>query len=232
MTRSGGTTGEPPAEEAAPAKRLRAAKGTATTSDRILAAAKTEFVKNGYGGARVDKIARRANVNKQMLYYYFSSKELLYKAVIEDAYLRYSGDEKAIRAAVGGPDLHPETALIRLMEHLFERPAFNDLQRLIQDANFNGGKHMGEPDGVRRAFDFLIRSVTEILDRGAAAGLFREGIDPREFYISLVGLFGSRIGAARTMSYALGVDLLTKEGAQRSRDYALELLFRGIRKAP
>ena len=35
--------------------------------DRILAAAALEFAERGYAGARVDRIARRARVNKAML---------------------------------------------------------------------------------------------------------------------------------------------------------------------
>ena len=45
------------------------------TRARILAAAMSEFAHHGLGGARVDRIARRAGANKRMLYYYSGSKE-------------------------------------------------------------------------------------------------------------------------------------------------------------
>src|SRR5438093_2646113 len=51
--------------------------------DRILAAAAVEFAERGYGGARVDRIARRAGVNKAMLYYHFKSKERLYRTLLQ-----------------------------------------------------------------------------------------------------------------------------------------------------
>ena len=41
--------------------------------DAILAAAALEFAERGFAGARVDRIARRARVNKAMLYYHFKS---------------------------------------------------------------------------------------------------------------------------------------------------------------
>src|SRR5689334_5951706 len=50
--------------------------------DRILAAAAVEFADRGYAGARVDRIARRARVNKAMLYYHFGSKQRLYRALL------------------------------------------------------------------------------------------------------------------------------------------------------
>lgn len=49
---------------------------------RILSAALKEFAAKGFAGARVDVIARRANINKRMLYHYFGNKEELFKAVL------------------------------------------------------------------------------------------------------------------------------------------------------
>src|ERR1700692_1170006 len=50
--------------------------------DAILAAAAVEFSARGFAGARVDRIARRAKVNKAMLYYHFKSKQRLYQTLL------------------------------------------------------------------------------------------------------------------------------------------------------
>src|SRR5271154_1993381 len=50
--------------------------------ERILSAALAEFAAKGFAGARVDLIARRANINKRMLYHYFGDKEGLFKFVL------------------------------------------------------------------------------------------------------------------------------------------------------
>jgi TetR/AcrR family transcriptional regulator len=50
---------------------------------RILDAALTEFAAHGLAGARTDRIAQSAGVNKALLYYYFDSKENLYVAALE-----------------------------------------------------------------------------------------------------------------------------------------------------
>jgi TetR/AcrR family transcriptional regulator len=50
--------------------------------ERILSAALKEFAAKGFAGARVDYIARRAAINKRMLYHYFGNKEGLFKAVL------------------------------------------------------------------------------------------------------------------------------------------------------
>src|SRR2546429_2096337 len=49
---------------------------------RIVAAAREEFSRRGFDGARMDQIARRAAVNKQLLFYYFHSKRGLFTAVL------------------------------------------------------------------------------------------------------------------------------------------------------
>ena len=54
------------------------------TRERILRAARREFVAKGIAGARVDAIARAASVNKRMLYHYFGDKEALYRAVLRE----------------------------------------------------------------------------------------------------------------------------------------------------
>jgi TetR/AcrR family transcriptional regulator len=52
--------------------------------DRIMKASMTEFAQFGYEGARMDRIAKRARLNKAMIYYHFKSKESLYEKTITD----------------------------------------------------------------------------------------------------------------------------------------------------
>ncbi len=52
-------------------------KTESKTRQKILEAARAEFARHGLAGARVERIARKAKVNKAMLYYHFQSKENL-----------------------------------------------------------------------------------------------------------------------------------------------------------
>ena len=54
------------------------------TRQRILDAATAEFAEHGLAGARVDRIAKRAEANPKMLYTYFGSKDELFDRVVED----------------------------------------------------------------------------------------------------------------------------------------------------
>lgn len=56
---------------------------TERTRRLLLEAATREFCEVGPDGARVDRIARRAGVNKERIYSYFGSKDRLFDAVVE-----------------------------------------------------------------------------------------------------------------------------------------------------
>ena len=69
------------------------------TRERILAAALAEFSTKGLAGSRVDAIARRARVNKRMLYHYFGNKDDLFREI-----MRRKLDERAAWAAASPDD--------------------------------------------------------------------------------------------------------------------------------
>jgi TetR/AcrR family transcriptional regulator len=76
------------AEAATPRRRRAAAAADAaalTNGHRrqaIVEAGIGEFSTKGFSGARINTIARKAKVNKQLIYYYFDSKVGLYEAVL------------------------------------------------------------------------------------------------------------------------------------------------------
>src|SRR5664279_944863 len=51
------------------------------TKSRLLQAATNEFAEFGIAGARIDRIAKAAQTNKQMIYAYFGSKDQLFDTV-------------------------------------------------------------------------------------------------------------------------------------------------------
>jgi AcrR family transcriptional regulator len=50
---------------------------------RVLAAAEAVFAERGYAGATTREIAERAGIGKRMLFYYFPTKDAVYRAVLE-----------------------------------------------------------------------------------------------------------------------------------------------------
>lgn len=52
----------------------------------IIEAARNVFIEKGFDGARMQEIADRADINKALLHYYFSSKENLFEEVFNEAF--------------------------------------------------------------------------------------------------------------------------------------------------
>ena len=82
----------------------------------ILAAAKAEFAEFGLGGARMDRIAERAALNKRLIYYYFDDKEKLFQAVLEQTYRDIREEERKLNLL----NLKPAEALRRLVEFTWD----------------------------------------------------------------------------------------------------------------
>lgn len=57
------------------------------TTGRILDSARAEFGDRGFSGARVERIAQRAKVNKALVFYYFKSKSNLYAELVDRLFL-------------------------------------------------------------------------------------------------------------------------------------------------
>lgn len=70
--------------------------GATETKKRILDAAFAEFAEYGVAGARVDRIAKNARCNKNLIYVYFENKETLFGTVLQqrltDVYTRLPFD--------------------------------------------------------------------------------------------------------------------------------------------
>src|SRR5258708_29863028 len=72
---------------------------------RLLAAAAQEFAARGFDGAKVDRIAARARVNKAMLYYHFKHKAALYREVLRDVFGAAAAAVEAVPDRGGAPEL-------------------------------------------------------------------------------------------------------------------------------
>src|SRR5512136_1030593 len=87
-------------------------RNPAATRNKLLTAARREFAARGLAGARVDDIALRAGVNKQLVYHYFGDKDALYLAVLEWVYAEIRAQERKLNLE----GLPPERAIRKLIE--------------------------------------------------------------------------------------------------------------------
>jgi TetR/AcrR family transcriptional regulator len=217
------------AETATPA--AARAKGEASreregSRERLLRAATAEFARFGLLGARVDVIARKAGVNKQLIYYHFGGKDALYAAVLDEVYADIRGREHALNLS----ELPPETAMERLIgftfDYLSEHPEF---VALLTDENVHRGVHLTGSARLGQLRSPFLSLIAETLARGEAAGVFRSGVDPMHFYISLAGICFFYRSNTYTLSALFDRDLRQPEEQSHRRAHVFEFVMGTLR---
>lgn len=146
-------------------------------------AARAEFSTHGFAGARVDRIARRAGVNKQLLFYYFGSKRGLYQSIVEGAAGEATRTPDAARPSHAAARLRH--AFSGLFDTLSARP---DLARLLLFDTQQAGDRPSH-----HALDDLVARIRDVIAEGQGHGYFRDDVDPgrtaRQALVLAVGYF-------------------------------------------
>jgi TetR/AcrR family transcriptional regulator len=152
-----------------------------TTRQRILGAASKEFADQGFAGARVDEIARSADVNKAMLYYHVGNKQDLYTAVLTRNFDRMDEALVDATAAEGsGPD-RLQAIIAGVAQALKANP---DHSRIVLREFASGGANL-QPEVLQRLVKIL-GMVRTLLADGVRSEEFR-ATDPVMTHLTLVG---------------------------------------------
>jgi AcrR family transcriptional regulator len=165
--------------------------------DRIIAAARTLFLGNGYGETSMDAIARHAAVSKATLYSHFDSKAALFAALmvtecrrLADAIGQRAFDEPDIREALlevahdfnnllcSGDGL----TMYRIV--VAETPRFPELGRVFYDSG---------PA-------IMIDRIAVILCRAAERGLL-DVLDPRVAAVQFISLIRGELHLSRVLGF-------------------------------
>ena len=207
----------PSPKRAKPRAASKAAEPRARDADRsqkdILRAALAEFAEHGLGGARMDRIAERAAVNKRLIYYYFENKESLFLAVLEGAYENIRGEETQLNLT----QVEPTEAIRRLISFTWNYYlAHPEFMTLLNSENLHRARHLKTSAKVRSMHSPLVATLADVLARGHRTGEFRAGVDPVQLYISIAGLSYFYLGNSHTLSTIFDRALLgTKAKVER-----------------
>ncbi len=133
------------------------------TREKILEAAMVEFSAYGIAGARVDRIAKAAGCNKNLIYVYFENKETLFTTVLQKNLTRVY-DETHFTP----DDLAGYTG--RVFDFAMANP---DLMRLM--AWFNLEQKAISPAERTRAIAGKVAALTEAQQAGVVGRVFPPG---------------------------------------------------------
>ncbi len=144
----------------------------------ILKAATEIFSRKGFDGARIAEIAEASGLPKANVYYYFSSKEEIYRAVIEhliegwdDAFAHISGDREpqdAIRSYVAAKLAYTRRNVIE--------------SRLFANEIIRGAQFLSRKD--RQHMRTVTDEKVKVIEDWIAAGKLLP-VDPRHLFIML-----------------------------------------------
>ena len=205
------------------------ARNPAKTKESILKAAIKEFSLHGFQGARVEKIAKRANTNMRMLYHYFVNKEKLYIAVLEHMYARVRIQEQELDLQ----HLEPEDGMRRLIDFTFAHFVDNpDLINLVMGENLLRAKYIKRSDLIAALTRPLQESLGDLLARAAKTGVFRPGVDPAQLWLTIFSLCWVHLSNRHTLSWMLQDDLADAEWLKRRRDHVREVILDYLAATP
>ena len=187
----------------------------------ILKAAEEEFSDKGLYGTRVDEVARKANINKRMIYEYFSSKEELYKAVLVEVYSRLSRRETGLLSQEA-PYVEKIRDIIRLyFEFLQENPSYINL---ILWENLNKGRYIQEID-IKAIKDPTFDLMRKVIEDGKKSSCFKSEINSEQVILSLLTYTFSYFSNRYTMSRLMGRNLNDEENIKQRIENVTEMFL-------
>jgi TetR/AcrR family transcriptional regulator len=199
---------------------------SAATREAILEAAERIFADKGLEGARTEALAAAAGVNKALLYYYFESKEGLYRAVLEGYLADFNRHALEVLSALGSA----RSLLLRYINlnfdfigaHRHHGPLF---QRMLM---------ADEKDWVRVAREHglpRLKALLKVIARGMRKGELQR-MDAAHAAISLVSLVVFYFSAAPVLRAVSGVDPYTRANVDRRRQEVLKFVRNALFKDP
>jgi len=174
----------------------------------ILSAARLEFGKRGYAGGRVERIARGAGVNKQLIFYYFRSKAGLFQAVVEAA-----SRDIAEHAGTAGASAGPLDQLRAVLDGTRRTLAANaDLLRATVIASeTDDGTQAPLAENLAR----LRETIRALVSEAQGLGYVRDDVDPD-------------VVAHMAVALVVGPVLLQGAGDHGHLPAEIDLLVRGL----
>jgi AcrR family transcriptional regulator len=155
------------------------------SSESILEAAVKEFQDRGFGGARIDSIARNAKINKRMLYHYYGGKDDLYMAVLERSYANIRTAEAGLHLSQRDPSEGIRELVRFTWKYFLEHREFLSI---LATENLLRARFLKRSSGIRDLHSPLVAEISGLLQRGVELGRFRPGHDPVQVYISIAAL--------------------------------------------
>jgi|RhiMethySRZTD1v2_1073278.scaffolds.fasta_scaffold63562_3 AcrR family transcriptional regulator len=174
--------------------------GSANTPDVILDAAERLFAMQGFTATTIKQIGKEADVNPALLYYYYDSKETLYRAMLQRilGQLLARGTDAIERAASHADRIR---AFVRAQARLLaDHPHFPQL--FVREMVDHQASHAEEAITSTAAGAF--KRLCDVIVAGQQDGVFHRSLDPRFAAISIIAQVAYFVIARPAVGLLLG----------------------------
>ncbi len=189
----------------------------------ILDAALVEFSEKGFSGARIDTIAAAAGVSKPMIYSYYGDKDDLYAAALREAYIQIRAGEQELDLEHKTPEEAIRALVSFTLNHFRSKPWFISM---LNTENLHRGATIRKIHDVSEIQSRLVQELEIILKRGQDEGIFRQGIDPVDLYITIASLCYFPISNAHTLRVVFNKPVDDDAWLDQRRQDAEEMVIR------
>ena len=196
------------------------------TRDNIMQVAFLEFSRYGLAGARIDRIASQTRTSKRMIYYHFGSKEGLYREVLLAAYKRVRETETNLVLSRYEPVAGMQMLIRTTLEHYERNIRFVRLV-LLENSYEIGAIHLMS-DEVREMNRSALNVLDDLLARGRASGVFREGPTALDIHQIITSLAFFRVSDRFSWKELYGTDMLGEADSPHVRALIEDTIMRHI----
>ncbi len=185
-------------------------KRAQATKQKILLAGIEEFSQHGYHGAKIDAIATQAAVNKQRIYAYFTNKDGLFEAVLQNCFERLlQYEDILLRIDENQAEELAERILRHYMAFHEQTPQF---WRLLAWCNLEGVEVQAQ---VSRIDGAVFQHLRKLYALAQKQGHYAVDVSFEVFIYSLTALSFFYYANMKTMSRSLQLDLHKDEVRDR-----------------
>jgi TetR/AcrR family transcriptional regulator len=196
------------------------------TRARILEAALTEFSAHGLAGARTERIATAAGVNKALIYYYFASKEKLYQGAFEMIAGRVRDSSMAVFRRDASAGERVVRAALNHFDRILSQPEF---QSLMQQEMIRA--HKGEVEIMaaltEKVFEPALTMYRETVREGIESGELID-VDWMQMQLATLGANVFYFLSAPVWRMILREEPLTQQALETRRKMLLEFLGQAL----
>lgn len=193
--------------------------------DKILEAAREEFLKNGYDATRMRSIAERSEVNKGLLHYYFKSKDALITEVFQTTFAEFFASIGLMTESKDQFEKKLSWVIENYIAFLQKNPRLPWFILHEMERSPKEHKKRLEKAGVNPPAFFL----KKLLSQGKEQGVIRKDLNEHQFIVTLMSLLLFPFVGKGMLQFVEGMsDTEYKEIIERRKTEVTEVILRYI----